>query len=55
LIDRIKASPLARKLAEEKGIDIGAVVGSGPGGRIVKSDIENYKPSGKYKKFQIKI
>ncbi|KXN73550.1 pyruvate dehydrogenase [Conidiobolus coronatus NRRL 28638] len=43
--DRIKASPLARKLAEEKGIDIGAVVGSGPGGRIVKSDIENYKPS----------
>ncbi len=42
---RVKASPLARKLAEEKGIDIQAVSGSGDGGRIVKRDIENYKPS----------
>ena len=37
---RIKASPLARRLAEEKGVDLTAVNGSGPGGRIVKSDIE---------------
>jgi pyruvate dehydrogenase E2 component (dihydrolipoamide acetyltransferase) len=37
-----RASPLARRLAEEKGIDIGKVKGSGPGGRIVKADIEAY-------------
>jgi pyruvate dehydrogenase E2 component (dihydrolipoamide acetyltransferase) len=42
---RVKASPLARKLAAEKGIDIKKVNGSGDGGRIVKSDIDNYKPS----------
>lgn len=42
---RIKASPLARKLAEEKGIDISQVQGSGDGGRIVKQDIDNYQPS----------
>ncbi|MFT3676723.1 MAG: pyruvate dehydrogenase complex dihydrolipoamide acetyltransferase [Chitinophagaceae bacterium] len=40
---RIKASPLARRLAAEKGIDINKVSGSGDGGRIVKSDIDNYK------------
>lgn len=40
---RIKASPLAKKLAQEKGIDIAQVKGSGDGGRIVKSDIDNYK------------
>lgn len=40
---RIKASPLAKKLAAEKGIDIKAVSGSGDGGRIVKADIDNFK------------
>ena len=42
---RVKASPLARKLAKEKGLDISKVPGSGDGGRIVKSDVDNYKPS----------
>ncbi|MCK4261751.1 2-oxo acid dehydrogenase subunit E2 [bacterium] len=36
---RVKASPLARKLAQEKGIDLTQVVGTGPGGRITKEDI----------------
>ena len=38
--DRIFASPLARKLAEEKGVDLAAITGSGPSGRIVKKDVE---------------
>ncbi len=38
---RVKASPLARRIAADKGIDLGRVTGSGPGGRIVKSDVEN--------------
>jgi pyruvate dehydrogenase E2 component (dihydrolipoamide acetyltransferase) len=42
---RVKASPLAKKLAEEKGIDISKVPGSGDGGRIIKSDIDNYEQS----------
>ncbi len=42
--ERILASPLAKKLAEEKGINLGSVAGSGEGGRIVKSDIDNYVP-----------
>lgn len=42
---RIKASPLARKIAEDKGIDLSSVNGSGPEGRIIKKDIENYQPS----------
>ena len=42
---RVKASPIARKIAEEKGIDIAAVPGTGPGGRITKSDVENFTPS----------
>jgi pyruvate dehydrogenase E2 component (dihydrolipoamide acetyltransferase) len=37
---RIVASPLARRLAEEKGVDLSALKGSGPGGRIVKADVE---------------
>jgi len=41
---RVKASPLAKRLAAEKGIDISKVSGSGDGGRIIKSDIDNYKP-----------
>ena len=40
---RIKASPLAKKLAQEKGIDLSLVQGSGDNGRIVKSDIDNFK------------
>ncbi len=40
---RLKASPLAKKLAEDKGIDIGRVQGSGENGRIVKRDIDWYK------------
>ncbi len=39
---RIKASPLARKLAAEKGIDIAKVAGSGDNGRIVKKDVDEY-------------
>ncbi|QCB42030.1 pyruvate dehydrogenase complex dihydrolipoamide acetyltransferase [Sphingomonas sp. PAMC26645] len=42
--DRVKASPLARRLAADKGIDLGAVSGSGPKGRIVKADVESAKP-----------
>lgn len=42
---RIFVSPLARRLAEEKGIDLSRVKGSGENGRIVKSDIENYQPA----------
>ncbi len=38
--DRVKASPLARKLADERGIDLAAVRGSGPDGRITKEDVE---------------
>jgi pyruvate dehydrogenase E2 component (dihydrolipoamide acetyltransferase) len=38
---RLKASPLARKIAEDKGIDLKAVAGSGENGRIVKRDLEN--------------
>lgn len=41
---RIKASPLAKKLAAEKGINLSNVQGSGDGGRITKSDIDNYQP-----------
>ena len=37
--ERIKASPLARRMARESGIDLSAVTGSGPGGRIVKADV----------------
>ncbi|HEV8286235.1 MAG TPA: pyruvate dehydrogenase complex dihydrolipoamide acetyltransferase [Chitinophagaceae bacterium] len=40
---RIKASPLAKKLAAEKGIDLHKVHGTGDGGRITKEDIDNYK------------
>lgn len=44
---RIKASPLARKIAEEKGIDLASVKGSGPEGRIIKKDVEEFKEAGK--------
>ena len=42
---RIKASPLAKKIAEGKGIDLGTVSGSGPEGRIVKKDVESFTPA----------
>jgi pyruvate dehydrogenase E2 component (dihydrolipoamide acetyltransferase) len=38
--ERIKASPLARKIADSKGVNIATIQGSGPGGRIVKADVE---------------
>ena len=41
---RIKASPLAKKIAAEKGIDLATIHGSGPSGRIVKADVENAQP-----------
>ncbi|MDH5589876.1 MAG: E3 binding domain-containing protein, partial [Gemmatimonadota bacterium] len=43
---RVKASPLARRLATDMGVDIAAVQGSGPGGRIVKRDVEAAKEAG---------
>ena len=42
---RVKASPLAKKLAKDKGYDIANIEGSGDQGRITKRDVENYKPS----------
>lgn len=42
---RLKASPLAKALAKEKGIDLNQVHGSGEGGRIIKKDIDNFQPS----------
>jgi pyruvate dehydrogenase E2 component (dihydrolipoamide acetyltransferase) len=42
--DRIIASPLAKRIAAEKGIDLAAVKGSGPNGRIVKADVEAARP-----------
>ena len=42
---RIFISPLARKLAKERGIDISELTGSGPGGRIVRRDVEAYQPA----------
>jgi pyruvate dehydrogenase E2 component (dihydrolipoamide acetyltransferase) len=38
--ERVKASPVARRLAEEQGVDLSSLQGSGPGGRIVKKDVE---------------
>jgi len=43
---RVKASPIARRIAQEKGIEIGSLSGSGPGGRIVKADVEKAAESG---------
>ncbi len=43
---RVKVSPLARRIATAKGLDLGAVLGSGPGGRIVKKDIESAVATG---------
>lgn len=45
--DRIKASPLARRIAEARGVELSAVQGTGPNGRIVKADVEAASPSAK--------
>ncbi|MCO5793622.1 MAG: pyruvate dehydrogenase complex dihydrolipoamide acetyltransferase [Blastomonas sp.] len=42
--DRIKASPLAKRIAAAKGIDLAMIKGTGPGGRIVKADVEDAQP-----------
>jgi pyruvate dehydrogenase E2 component (dihydrolipoamide acetyltransferase) len=42
--ERVFASPLARRIAEQKGLDLSAVQGSGPHGRIIKADVEAAKP-----------
>ncbi|MFD1701689.1 pyruvate dehydrogenase complex dihydrolipoamide acetyltransferase [Methylopila henanensis] len=44
--ERVFASPLARRLAKEAGIDLKAISGSGPHGRVVKADVEDAKASG---------
>jgi pyruvate dehydrogenase E2 component (dihydrolipoamide acetyltransferase) len=44
---RVKASPLARKIAQEKGINLNDVKGSAEGGRIIKKDVEEYTPGAK--------
>ncbi len=42
---RVKASPLAKKLADEKGVDISRIQGSGDGGRVVKRDVDSFNPA----------
>lgn len=44
--ERVKASPLARRIAEEQSIDLHMVVGTGPGGRIIKENVEEYIAKG---------
>ncbi|HEX5609954.1 MAG TPA: E3 binding domain-containing protein, partial [Solirubrobacterales bacterium] len=44
--ERIKASPVARRLAKEKGIELSGIQGSGPSGRIVKADVERAESAG---------
>ncbi|MBT5074875.1 MAG: pyruvate dehydrogenase complex dihydrolipoamide acetyltransferase [Kordiimonadaceae bacterium] len=43
--DRVFASPLARRIAEQSGYDISAISGTGPRGRVIKRDVESYTPS----------
>jgi pyruvate dehydrogenase E2 component (dihydrolipoamide acetyltransferase) len=43
---RLKASPLAKRVAKEKGIDISKIQGSGDSGRVIKADIDSFKESG---------
>lgn len=47
--DRVFASPLARRLAADKGLDLSHINGSGPHGRVVKADVENARPQGAMK------
>jgi pyruvate dehydrogenase E2 component (dihydrolipoamide acetyltransferase) len=44
---RVFASPLARRIAADKGVDLSGIAGSGPRGRIVKADVENARPGAK--------
>ena len=44
--ERIKASPLARKMAKELGVDLAQIRGTGPGGRVVERDVKTFKPGG---------
>ena len=44
--DRVKASPVARRVAEEHGVDLRAVPGTGPGGRILKANVEEFRQKG---------
>jgi pyruvate dehydrogenase E2 component (dihydrolipoamide acetyltransferase) len=44
--ERVKISPLARKLADEKKLDVSAIAGSGPGGRIVRADVLAFEKGG---------
>lgn len=46
LLERIFASPIAKKIANEKNINLGDLSGSGPNGRILKADVESYTPAG---------
>src|SRR5215207_3471126 len=46
--ERVKASPLARRLARDKGLDLKSLHGSGPGGRIVKHDVKEASPLAGY-------
>jgi pyruvate dehydrogenase E2 component (dihydrolipoamide acetyltransferase) len=41
---RVKASPVARKIAEQRGIDLSSITGSGPEGRVIKRDVESAQP-----------
>ncbi len=43
--NRVFATPLARRMAADKGLDLAAITGSGPHGRIIKADVENAQPS----------
>lgn len=43
--ERVFASPLAKRIAEQSGYDIAAITGTGPRGRVIKSDVENYTPA----------
>ncbi len=45
--DRVFASPLARRIAADRGIDLSQIAGSGPKGRVVKADVEDAKPAAK--------
>jgi len=47
--ERVRASPLARRIAEDRGVDLNTISGSGPGGRIIKVDVEAAEPGGQRK------
>lgn len=53
--DRVKASPLAKKMAQERGYDIRKISGTGDFGRVTKKDVENYKPEAASAKAQASV